>query len=103
MDDLATDIARPHAAARREVLANRRVRRFLAGYAATMAGTAMTPVALAFAVLHKGGDAGDIGLVLMAEAVPLVALLLVGGVIADRLPRQAVLVGADLVRRGGRR
>lgn len=101
MSDLAADAPRPRSAARRDVLANRRVRRFLAGYAATMAGTAMTPVALAFAVLHRGGDAGDIGLVLMAEAIPLVALLLVGGVIADRLPRQAVLVGADLVRAAG--
>jgi MFS family permease len=100
MDPLADDTARPHAAApgRREVLALPGVRRFLAGYAATMTGTAMTPVALAFAVLDRGGDAGDVGLVLMAEAIPLAALLLVGGVIADRLPRKRVLVTSDLVR-----
>lgn len=85
-------------ARRREVLANPDVRRFLAGYAATMTGTAMTPVALAFAVLDRGGDAGDVGLVLMAEAIPLAALLLVGGVIADRFARQRVLVVADAVR-----
>ena len=97
MQRLADDASRPRTG-RREVLGDRNVRRFLAGFAATNTGTAMTPVAIAFAVLDRGGDAGDVGLVLMAEAVPLAALLLVGGVIADRLPRQAVLVGADLVR-----
>jgi hypothetical protein len=54
-----------------EVLANRDLRRFLASYGATMLGTTMTPVALSFAVLDRGGDAGDVGLVLMAEAIPL--------------------------------
>jgi MFS family permease len=86
---------------RRAVLGDRGVRRFLAGYMATITGTAMTPVALSFAVLHRGGDAGDIGMVLMAEAIPLIALLLAGGVVADRLPRQVVLVGTDLIRGAG--
>lgn len=96
MSELAPEAMRPQG--RAAALASPGVRRFLAGYAATMAGTAMTPVALAFAVLDRGGDAGDIGMVLMAEAIPLAALLLVGGVIADRLPRQLVLVSADVVR-----
>ena len=100
MQHSADDTSRPPPG-RREVLANRNVRRFLAGYAATNTGTAMTPVAIAFAVLDRGGDAGDVGIVLMAEAIPLAALLLVGGVLADRLPRQAVLVSADLVRAAG--
>ncbi|HEV7758293.1 MAG TPA: MFS transporter [Acidimicrobiales bacterium] len=80
------------------VLANRDLRRFLTGYAATMLGTTMTPVALTFAVLDRGGDAGDVGLVLTAESVPLVLLLLAGGVISDRLPRRWVMVVADVVR-----
>jgi MFS family permease len=80
------------------VLANRDLRRFLTGYAATMLGTTMTPVALTFAVLDRGGDAGDVGLVLTAESVPLVLLLLAGGVVSDRLPRRWVMVVADVVR-----
>ncbi len=83
---------------RPEVLANRDLRRFLVGYGATMLGTTMTPVALSFAVLDRGGDAGDVGLVLMAEAIPLVVLLLAGGVISDRLPRRWIMVVADVVR-----
>jgi MFS family permease len=85
-------------ARRLDVLANRNLRRFLGGYGATMLGTTMTPVALSFAVLDRGGDAGDVGLVLTAESVPLVLLLLAGGVISDRLPRRWVMVVADVVR-----
>jgi MFS family permease len=83
---------------RLDVLANRNLRRFLFGYGATMLGTTMTPVALSFAVLDRGGDAGDVGLVLTAESVPLVLLLLAGGVVSDRLPRRWVMVVADVVR-----
>ena len=79
-------------------MANRDLRRFLVGYGATMLGTTMTPVALSFAVLDRGGDASDVGLVLMAESIPLVALLLAGGVVSDRLPRRWVMVVADVVR-----
>jgi MFS family permease len=98
MQDSLADDARTREPARRAALASPGVRRFLTGVAATMTGTAMTPVALTFAVLNRGGDAGDVGMVLMAEAIPLAALLLPAGVVADRLPRQAVLVGADIVR-----
>jgi predicted MFS family arabinose efflux permease len=83
---------------RLDVLANRNLRRFLVGYGSTMLGTTMTPVALTFAVLDRGGDAGDVGLVLTAESVPLVLLLLAGGVVSDRLPRRWVMVVADVVR-----
>jgi MFS family permease len=86
------------AAGRFGMLGNRDLRRFLTGYAASMLGTAMTPVALTFAVLDRGGDAGDVGLVLTAESVPLVLLLLAGGVVSDRLPRRWVMVVADVVR-----
>jgi MFS family permease len=80
------------------VLANRNLRRFLFGFGATMLGTTMTPIALSFAVLERGGDAGDVGLVLTAESVPLMLLLLAGGVVSDRLPRRWVMVVADVVR-----
>ena len=63
-----------------------------------MVGSALIPVALAFAVLDLTGSATDLGLVLAARALPVVALLLVGGVWADRLPRNAVMLTTDLVR-----
>jgi MFS family permease len=51
-------------------------------------------------VLQLGGSATDVGLVLAARAVPLIACLLIGGVVADRTSRRGVLVTADLVRLG---
>ncbi len=58
----------------------------------------MVPVALTFAVLNQGRGTADVGYVLAAETVPLVALLLIGGVIADRFPRRASMLAADGVR-----
>ena len=66
--------------------------RFFAGLA-----TAIAPVALAFAVLDLGGSATDLGVVLAARTVPMVLLLLLGGVIADRFPRNRVVVACNLV------
>jgi hypothetical protein len=43
---------------------------------------------------------GDVGFVLGAETLPFVLLLLVGGVVADRANRRAVMVVADLARAG---
>ena len=53
---------------------------------------------MAFAVLDLTGSASDLGLVLAAKTVPMVAFLLIGGVFADRLPRRAVMLSADVVR-----
>ena len=58
----------------------------------------MVGVALAFAVLDLTGSVTDLGLVFAAKTIPLVVFLLVGGVLADRLPRRAVMLTADLVR-----
>ncbi|WP_105972159.1 MFS transporter [Streptomyces geranii] len=52
-------------------------------------------VAAAFAVLEAGGDAGDVGLVAAARTLPLVLFLLIGGAVADRLPRHHVMVAAN--------
>lgn len=51
----------------------------------------MTPVTLAFAVLHLDNSASALGVVLGAELGVNVVCLLFGGVIADRLPRRAVM------------
>ncbi|CAL9596141.1 hypothetical protein SUDANB106_05348 [Streptomyces sp. enrichment culture] len=52
-------------------------------------------IAAAFAVLASGGDGTDVGLVAAARTVPLVLFLLVGGAVADRLPRHRVMVAAN--------
>ncbi|MGR8011812.1 MFS transporter [Streptomyces hypolithicus] len=52
-------------------------------------------IAAAFAVLQSGGDGGDVGLVAAARTLPLVLFLLIGGAIADRLPRHRVMVAAN--------
>jgi MFS family permease len=46
------------------------------------------------------GSPTALGAVFAAKTVPLVAFLLVGGVFADRLPRRAVMLTADVVRMG---
>ncbi|MFE7608919.1 MFS transporter [Streptomyces celluloflavus] len=52
-------------------------------------------IAAAFAVLGAGGSATDVGLVAAARTVPLILFLLVGGALADRLPRHRVMVAAN--------
>lgn len=58
-------------------------------------GTHGALIAAAFAVLASGGDAGDVGLVAAARTAPLVLFLLIGGAIADRLPRHRVMVASN--------
>ncbi|MFJ3941733.1 hypothetical protein [Streptomyces parvus] len=57
----------------------------------------MVPIGLAFAVLKIGGGTGALGAVLAASVVPQILLLLVGGVVADRLPRHRVMVWSNVV------
>ncbi|EXU66728.1 MFS transporter [Streptomyces sp. PRh5] len=58
-------------------------------------GNAGALIAAAFAVLEAGGDGGDVGLVAAARTLPLVVFLLIGGAVADRLPRHRVMVAAN--------
>lgn len=78
----------------------RAFRLLLAGRLADNLAHAIAPIALAFAVLDLGGTPSQLGLVLACRAVPTVLLVLLGGVIADRLPRHLVLVVANLVGAG---
>jgi MFS family permease len=80
------------------VLRLREFRLLLAAQAVSMVGDRMVGIALAFAVLELGGSATEVGIVLACRTVPLVATLLVGGVVADRVSRRAVMVVADLSR-----
>ncbi|WP_095756422.1 MFS transporter [Streptomyces xinghaiensis] len=58
-------------------------------------GSSGALIAAAFAVLETGGSGTDVGLVAAARTVPLVLFLLVGGAVADRLPRHRVMVTAN--------
>jgi len=73
-------------------------RLLFAGRAVSSFGDRLVPVALTFAVLHLTGSVSDLGIVLAAQTVPLVLFVLLGGVWADRLPRQRVMLASDLVR-----
>jgi len=81
-------------------LGERQFRLLYAGQVVSVLGDGLLGVTLAFAVLGISDSASDLGLVLAAKSVPMVAFLLVGGVLADRLPRRAVLLGSDLARAG---
>ncbi len=80
------------------VLGERRFRLFFTGYATSMIGSAMVPVALTFALLDRGYSATQVGWTLSAQSVPLVALLLAGGAVADRRSRRTVMLMADVAR-----
>jgi MFS family permease len=80
------------------VLAERDFRRFYIGYTTSLLGTAMSSVAIAFAVLASGGTPTELGIVFTGNIVPMVVFLLGGGVIADRLGRRPVMLTADVAR-----
>jgi MFS family permease len=80
------------------VLHETEYRKLFLGQATSVVGVMFTVVALPFAVLEIGGTATDIGIVEAANLVPLAVFVLVGGVWADRLPRQRVMLAADVVR-----
>ena len=79
-------------------LRERNFRLFFLGQATSQLGTGMVGVALSFAVLDLTGSVSDLGLVLAAWTVPLVLFLLIGGAVADRLPRRAVMLVSDSTR-----
>ncbi len=73
-------------------------RRLWVGQTVSAAGDQIFPVATAVAVLDRGGDAADVGIVLAARFTTLALFVLLGGVFADRLPRRQVMIAADAAR-----
>ena len=69
------------------VLRLREFRLLFLAQAVSMVGDRMVAIALAFAVLELGGSATEVGIVLACRTLPLVATLLIGGVVADRVSR----------------
>ena len=80
------------------VLRHRDFRLLWLANSASTVGDDIVRVALALFVVELTGSATDLGLVLAAYSLPLIGLVLVGGVIADRLPRHRLVVVTDLVR-----
>ncbi|GAB2963719.1 MFS transporter [Streptomyces pseudoechinosporeus] len=80
---------------RRPEWAGRNYTLLTAASVVTSLGSQGALIAAAFAVLDAGGDGGDVGLVAAARTLPLVLFLLIGGAVADRLPRHRVMVAAN--------
>lgn len=68
---------------------------FFAGRTVDLAGSSMTTLALALAVLQASGRPSDLGVVLAANLTPTLAFLLVGGAVADRARRRTLLIFAN--------
>jgi MFS family permease len=79
-------------------LRERQFRLLWLGQVASGMGDALVPVALAFGVLSVNSSATALGGVLAASTLTRVVFTLVGGVVADRLPRRAVMLACDAVR-----
>ena len=88
-------------------LRDRRFRWYFASRAVDLLGDIMGGVALAFAVLEVSDSPSALGIVLAAHSIPMVAFLLIGGVLADRFGRTLIIqlsnVTAGVDRAGDRR
>jgi len=94
----ADDVTRHRLSRRLGPFAGRNFRVFYAGYATSLLGSAMSAIALTFAVLDSGGGAADLGFVFAANVVPQVLVMLGGGVLADRVGRRPVMLVTDSLR-----
>jgi MFS family permease len=73
-------------------------RNLFLGQSASSVGDQVVVVALALYITRRTGSPTDLGFVLAAKALPLIALVLLGGVVADRLPRQRLMLASDGIR-----
>src|SRR5437870_2406350 len=58
-------------------------------------GTNLAPIAVAFAVLDLTDSATDVGIAFACWTLAQISTLLIGGVVADRLPRRLVMLSSD--------
>src|SRR4051794_22777405 len=73
-------------------------RRLWLGQTLSTIGDRLVAVALALFVVQETGSAADLAIVLAAYSAPFVLFVLIGGVWADRLPRQRIMIATDLAR-----
>jgi MFS family permease len=83
------------AALLRGPLRSRNFRLLAACNVISVAGSQAATVAIPFAVLRSGGSPADVGYVATAELIAMIGCLLLGGAIADRLPRHRVIMAAE--------
>jgi MFS family permease len=75
----------------------RDLRLLIGGFSVSMLGGAFTQVALFVQVYDLTGSTLAVGLLGAAEFVPIVALALVGGALADAFDRRKLIFGSELV------
>jgi MFS family permease len=80
------------------ILIERDFIRFFCGYALSSLGSAMAPLAIAFALFGLGRGAGPLSWVLAARIVPALLLMLLGGLLADHLSQRRIMIWADVLR-----
>jgi MFS family permease len=80
------------------ILRQRDFRTLWLSQSASVFGDALVIVAIGLFVTRRTHDASAVSAVLAAYALPLVVCLLVGGVVADRVPRRQIMVTADVIR-----
>ncbi|MFE5039224.1 MFS transporter [Streptomyces sp. NPDC056683] len=92
--------SRPRTAAHRlRTVRHSRFRRFLVGQSMSLLGSGMNTIATTFAVLQlPGGGAGAVGVVMAARILAVLIVLLIGGVLTDRIGARVVMLTADLLR-----
>lgn len=82
----------------RALWANRHYRRLIVARTISNIGNGIAPIALAFGVLAlPGATPTSLSIVLAAQAVPLVVMMPLGGVIADRVGRAKVIAITDII------
>jgi MFS family permease len=90
-------MSRPGLAHRFPVLAYRDFRLLLADRLIAPAAFAFSLVGVSFAVLDATGSTAELSYVLAAQIFPALVFALAGGVVADRLPAQWVIVAANVM------
>lgn len=78
-------------------LADREFRLLWSGQTASLLGDGIFSVALAWQALNLSPTGNVLAVVLVARALPRSLLLLLGGVISDRISRRKLMLGADVV------
>ena len=77
---------------------SRDFRLLLGGQGLSWLGDAFQPIALSVAVISSGGSATDLGLLLASGILARLGCTLIGGVWADRVRPQSIMIASDLVR-----
>lgn len=80
---------------RLQALAHRDFRLFWIGLVASAVGSQFTTVAMAWQIYELTGSALQLGLIGLARALPTIALLLFGGMLADAVNRRHLMIVAE--------